>query len=466
MESVKLASAIAACPFFLIAVSVIFLIMGKIKFLRSAEGYAAFLAVLTALFFMRFPTENIHLFDGMAVISGMTAWIWIIVLVSLAGSGFVSIVRQLQHPGSYYFLLFFSAASAMLAAAADNLFFAFAASEVSIIPLYFLVSCRRGKQGLYAAYKLSVFGSFFSAFSMLGLAFLNYSCPSLYFSALSKTGLPDGLAVMGFLLYAFSFSFKVAAAPFNLVYRDVLSGAPGPVAAFIASSWVLCGLPALYKIYSLFYSGPVHDFFPAMAVLSVIAGGISAFYGRSLKRIAVGLLSAGIGFCLLAFSGDKSGLIALIYHLPALAASVAGLFLFSFYFEKEEISLPLSGLAGFAARKPVIAVSATVCLFSAAGLPPFGGFFAKFLILFSLIKSESFFLAAAGMIGLAFSVLCCFKLVSVLFFRQEQPLPEGKAVPRAYVPLAADLCIIILAIFLAAYGIFSNYFIGKISAML
>lgn len=474
METVNISAMIAVSPVFLILSAIFVLCAGIIKPLRGAECYAALLASLVALVFMRFPATEISLFGGLAVINGATALVWYVLLTALAGSIFVSMSYRLQHPGTYYFLMFVSAAGSMLVAAADNLIFAFAASETALLPLYFLTACRRGRQGIRAAYRFSVSGILFAALSMVGLAFLNYSCPSLSFTELSKSGLPGGLALVGFILFLSGFTFKLAALPFNFVFRDVFSGAPGAVAAYMASAWTLSGLPVLYKIYSLFYSGPVHNFFPTVAVLTVAAGSLSAFYSQDLRKTGTGLLCAGIGFCLLSFSGEKGGEIALLYHIPALAASAAGLFLFSLYFEKEEIAIPMSGLSGFADRHPVVALSAAVCLFSAAGMPPLGGFFAKFIILFTLLRNGHFMLAMTGIFCLLFSVLCSLKLISSVFFSNAaesadgavSTYPEQKSLKsgRNEVSPAVNLSIFLLAVFLSVYGIFSKYFLGKISA--
>ena len=473
METVNISAMIAVSPVFIMLSAFFFPVAGIVKPLRGTECYAALLASLVALFFLRFPASEISLFGGLAVINGATVLVWYVLIAALAGSVFVSMSVRLQHPGIYYFLLFVSAAGSMLVAAADNLIFAFAASETALLPLYFLDSCRRGKQGIRAAYKFSVSGLLFAAISMAGLAFLNYSCASLSFAELSKSGLPGGLALSGFILFLSGFAFKIAALPFNFVFRDVFSGAPGPVAAYMASAWTVSGLPVLYKIYSLFYSGPVHNFFPVAAVLTVIAGSVSAFYSSDLRKTGTGLLCAGIGFCLLSFSGEKGGEIALLYHIPALAASAAGVFLFSFYFEKEEIAIPMQALSGFADRHPVVSLSAAACLFSAAGLPPLGGFFAKFIILFTLLRNGHFMLAAAGIFCLLFSVLCCLKLVSSIFFRNAAELSSAvsanmsggtKKNGRYEISPAVNLSIIILAVFLSVYGIFSKYFLGKIAA--
>ena len=461
-NSMSSAAMSAASPFFLVASSFVLLFMGAVKRFRGIEGYAALTAAATALFFLRIPESSVSLFGGMAVIGWQAAWMWGIILASLAGAAFISISIPLQHPGIYYFLLFLSASGCMLTAASDNLFFAFLSSEIASVPLYFLVSCRKGGQGLFAAYKFSLSGMFLSSSMLLGLSFLNYSCPSLSFAVLAHSGLPDGIAVAGFILFSSALCLKMSAVPFNLVCRDVFSDSPAAVAAFMSSAWAVSALPVLYKIYSLFYYGPVHNLFPVLAVITALFGAYMAFYGGSMRKIAFGCVCFGTGFSILSFADGTSGNIALFYHLPAFAAGSAALFLFSFYFEKEELSLPLSGLAGFLDRHPVIAFSAAASLFSAAGLPPFGGFFAKIIILFSLLEKGHFFIACAGCIFIFLACWCSIRIVSAVFFHEPEEQKNTKT-EKENVPLSVGFVIILLAIFLAFYGIFSSYFLEKIS---
>ncbi len=466
MESLKIATSAAASPFFLAISSILLLLIGIVRPLRDKTGYAALIAALTAFFFLRYPNQDFAMFSGMAIISGQAVWLWKIILAALSCTAFISISFRLQYPGIYYFLLFISSAGAMMAAAADNIFFAFIAAEIAVIPLYFLSACRKGRQGLFAAYKFSASGMFFAAITMLGIAFLNYSCSSLSLRDLSQYGLPDGLALTGFILFSAGFSFKMLALPFNLTFRDVYSYSPAAISAYMAAAWSLSAIPVLYKVSCLFYSGPVHDFFSVLAIITVISGAFFAFYGRDMRRIACGVMCMGTGFSLLAFGGTQTGEIALLYHLPAYAAAVAGLFIFSFYFEREELSIPLSGLAGFSERHPIISLSAAIVLFSAVGLPPFGGFFAKFMILFSLIKEGSFYTACAGCVSMFITCWCCIRIVSAVFF--QNPIQDENAVSdrkgkNGDIPLSAGFAITAIAVFLAIYGIFSSYFLDRIS---
>lgn len=466
MDNIVLSAGTVVSPFFLVASGLFLLFVGKIiRPLKGTEGYAAFLAALIALLFLHTPSAPVVFLGGNAIISGYTVWIWRIILLSLAGTSFISISFNLQHSGIYYFLLFISAAGSMFTAASDNLFFALISAEISIVPLYFLVSCRKGRQGLFAAYRLSVSGLFLTAACLLSIAFLNYSCPSLSLTALSEMGLPDGIALLGFLLFSAAFSLKMLALPFNLVFKDVFTDSPAAISAFMASVWSVSAFPVLYKIYSLFYSGPVHNFFPVLALITSAFGAYQAFYGKNIRRISFGCMCFGTGFSLLSFVGEISGEIALLYHLPAFSAASAALFIFSFYFEKEELSLPLSSLAGFSEKHPVIASAAAASLFSAAGLPPFAGFFAKSIILFSLLKNGYFLIAVSGAVFMFFACCCSIRIVSAIFF-QDKSLHEPDVQEKTRdVPLSAAFVLILLALFLAFYGIFASYFLAKIAAL-
>lgn len=463
MEHINTAAMVAVCPLFLIISAFLMLIPEfLIKRLKGIEGYTALAAGLIACISLRFLEVKVSLFNDVILITNTTIWLWIIVLLSLITVIFVSLAAKIERAGIYYFLLFFSAAGTMLTISSNNLFFAFISSECAISPLYFLIS--RNKQGLQAAYKFSTSGIFFSALSMLGLAILNYTCPSLSFSHLSSTGLPSALTSAGFLLFAFGFAFKSAAAPFNLAIRDALKAASPEIAAYIAVVLPLGAIPVLYKVYGLFYSGSVHSLIPVLAILTLILGALFAFYSDNVRKLAVELSFANIGITLLAFCGGEEGYIALLYHLPAFSAALLGIFLFSSYFEKEHFSLPISKFAGFAVKKPIISSAALICLLSLVCFPFFAGFTTVFYILFSLLLHENYALVIFSCFGLFFMAFCAMNFMSTIFF--EEPSAQSYEIEDSNYAYVVKLSLFAIALFILVYGIFPQFFIAKITAFI
>ena len=65
----------------------------------------------------------------------------------------------------------------------------------------------------------------------------------------------------------------------------------------------------------------------------------------------------------------------------------------------------ISDLSGISKKHPMLAISLLIILFSLAGVPPLGGFFAKFYVFVAVVEQEMYALA---IIGLLTTVLSAF----------------------------------------------------------
>jgi len=99
--------------------------------------------------------------------------------------------------------------------------------------------------------------------------------------------------------------------------------------------------------------------------------------------------------------------------------------------EREDEPHLISDLAGQGWRRPVIALALTVCLFSLAGLPPFVGFAAKFMVFRAAVNEGLIWLAVLGVVN---SLISAFFYLRVVYVMYMQPLPRREP---AFAPSAA-----------------------------
>ena len=76
----------------------------------------------------------------------------------------------------------------------------------------------------------------------------------------------------------------------------------------------------------------------------------------------------------------------------------------------------ISDLSGLSKQKPLFAFSFLILLFSLAGIPPLGGFFAKFFIFMSVIESELYVLAVIGLLTTVISAFYYLKVIKIIYF--------------------------------------------------
>ena len=76
----------------------------------------------------------------------------------------------------------------------------------------------------------------------------------------------------------------------------------------------------------------------------------------------------------------------------------------------------ISDLSGISKKHPLIAFSFLVILFSLAGIPPLGGFFAKFYVFMSVIENEMYTLAIIGLLTTVVSAFYYLRIIKTIYF--------------------------------------------------
>jgi NADH-quinone oxidoreductase subunit N len=188
------------------------------------------------------------------------------------------------------------------------------------------------------------------------------------------------------LLVLAGLGFKIAAVPFHVWAPDVYEGAPTPVTAFLAIGSKAGGFILLLNALSLPFADPAvaQIWIPVLGVLaalSLILGNLAAIPQRSLKRL---LAYSGIGhagYLLIGVTAHTSlGRAAVVFYLVTYFLGAGTAFLVLVLARRKIPNDMIYSFAGLVQRSPLLAFSLAVALVSMAGIPPFAGFFGKFLI--------------------------------------------------------------------------------------
>ena len=76
----------------------------------------------------------------------------------------------------------------------------------------------------------------------------------------------------------------------------------------------------------------------------------------------------------------------------------------------------IEDLSGLSKERPMLSFSFLILFFSLAGIPPLGGFFAKFFIFMSVIESEMYILAIIGLLTTVLSAFYYLKVIKIIYF--------------------------------------------------
>ena len=174
-------------------------------------------------------------------------------------------------------------------------------------------------------------------------------------------------------------------------------------------------------------------------VLSIIIGSLGLNSQLLIKRFLAYSGIAHVGFMLLALETSDLSLnllsTSLAYFNYAIIYAISSLSLFliiirmSTYLGKE--IKYLSQLYGMFQFNPYLSISFGLTVFSLIGVPPLLGFYAKLLIIFSLIKTH-FYIA---LIVITFSVIACARYLTLVknvsFGFNEYASMQGGKLPKA-----------------------------------
>jgi NADH-quinone oxidoreductase subunit N len=225
---------------------------------------------------------------------------------------------------------------------------------------------------------------------------------------------------------AAAFFFKVGAAPFHMWLCDVYEGCLTTVSAFFASVPKLVLFSVLIKLYIFVFSGyqEVSTFFLLFSgFLSVFLAAFGGLYQKRLKRLLAYSAISHTGFILLGTSIASVGSImsCVIYLVLYVFMSLASFSILLLVGVNNKIPKYLVNWAALASRNSVLAITFSLLLFSAAGVPPLSGFYSKLCILLSLLACD--FLLATIFVVLLTSVTCFYyiRLIKLLFFANFGP---------------------------------------------
>ncbi|MEZ4360271.1 MAG: NADH-quinone oxidoreductase subunit N [Kofleriaceae bacterium] len=362
-----------------------------------------------------------------------------------AAVALISPAHQREHGwqnGEYYGVMLLSASGMAMLAHANDLCTVFLGVETMSIGVYVMTGLRRSsRRGNEAAMKYFLMGAFATGFLLYGMALIYGAAGTTSLarlqSALTATSNP-GLAITGGFLLVVAFGFKVAAVPFHMWAPDAYEGAPTPVTAFMAAAVKAGAIAAMLRVFGTALGGDLLPYgtlgwaspMVVIAAITITIGNIAAVRQENVKRmlayssishggvLLVGLASLGLG--------SQTAHASLVYYLIAYCVTTVGAFsVVAYVGSGKRERLLIDDWAGLASKHPGAALAMTVCLLSLGGMPPTGGFFAKFYLFKSATEvydSQLLWLVIIGVVNSAISIFYYLRIVTAMYFR-EAPEP-------------------------------------------
>jgi NADH-quinone oxidoreductase subunit N len=272
----------------------------------------------------------------------------------------------------------------------------------------------------------------------------------------------NGLEIVGVAFVIVGFAFKVSAVPFHTWAPDTYEGAPTPVTAFLSVASKAAGFVALVTLVFVAFPGASDVYGPmiwGMAALTMTVGNVLALRQTNIVRmLAYSSVSQG-GFILmpLAYANDPdtggSALNAVVVYLLVYAFMNLGAFAVVIAVSRKTRSGEISSFGGLFGYAPGMAVAMTVFMASLAGIPPLGGWFAKFNAFKAVLDAENtsaYVIASIAAVNTVISAAYYFKVLRTVWV---DDAPDGNTAPiNTPQPILAALGITVIGTF--AVGIY------------
>jgi NADH-quinone oxidoreductase subunit N len=427
--------------------------------LSSIAGFGLLAAFVPVLTLALFDDRAISMFGGGYVVDDFSLVLKGLFLLA----GYVVILLSTSYveeggyyQGEYYSLLVSSIAGMMMMASSRDLVSMFVALEVLSIPAYMLAAWRkRDVRSNEAGMKYFLLGVFASAVMLYGMSLLYGATGSTLFTTIQEKLAADGIGSVAALAIVFivvGFAFKVSAVPFHSWAPDTYEGAPTPITAFLSVASKAAGFVALLLL--LFVALPAgkdvwQPLFWVLAALTMTVGNLLALRQTNIVRmLAYSSVSQG-GFILmpLAVVGQgvetqRESLTAVVTYLIVYAAMNLGAFAVVLAVARKTRSGEISSYGGLFGYAPGLATLMTGFMAALAGIPPLGGWIAKFNVFKALLSAGGGWAVALAAIGAVNSVVAFGYYGRILREMWMKPAPDGDESPvRVPQPLAVALAI-------------------------
>jgi multicomponent Na+:H+ antiporter subunit D len=252
------------------------------------------------------------------------------------------------------------------------------------------------------------------------------------------------LPVTALVLMTLGLLLKSAIFPLHGWLPGAHGNAPGPVSA-VLSAMVVKG--SLYIVWRLWFwlaadwpLGWAPTLLGALGAAAIVYGSVLALLQVRLKLMIAYSTVAQLGYLMLAFPLLASGgFAAATYHLLSHGLAKAAMFLAAANLLSGVGSDRLEHLRGADRRFPTDVFTIAVAGISILGLPPSGGFVAKWLLLQAAWAQDGWVWIAAILIGGLLAAAYLFRPLAILTARPPAEARPGAVAPHRLASIAAML---------------------------
>jgi NADH-quinone oxidoreductase subunit N len=408
---------------------------------NEKRSWLAYFTIASLLFAMiasyGLNGKGLPLYQGLYIIDPFSNFFKMIIYVAAIITILFSLPyldREDIHIGEYYAFILFSTVGMMVMVSAGDLITLFLGIELMSLCFYVMVGLKRGShRSVEASFKYFLLGAFSAAIFLFGISFLYGATGTETISGIAafvaNPGSLKPMVLLGIVLTLVGFAFKISAAPFHMWTPDVYEGAPTVVTGFMATASKIAAFGVFLRVFWVSFSADKMDWnllIIILSILSMLVGNLVALRQTNIKRMLAYSSIGHAGYASMALlQPNRESLFALMFYVFVYMFMTLGAFGIVLMLRKSgEEGEEISDLLGLYKRHPIAAFTMLVFMFSLAGIPPFGGFLAKFYIFFAVIHAGYAWLAVVGIIFAAIGAFYYLRIVMLMYMKDPEASVE------------------------------------------
>lgn len=386
--------------------------------------------------------------------------------------------KEKDHPNKFFALLLLIEVGLMGVYTAADYFLFYIMWEITLIPMYFLISWYGGPRRHYSAIKFFIYTHVASLVMLIGIFALAFQAAAsagtgvvdFSFAAILAESSTFGTLFQDlvFGLLFFGFFVKMPAVPFHTWLPDAHTEAPTAGSVLLAGVMLKMGSYGIIRICLEVLPQGAHDWqwvMIAMGLLAAIYGAYACIAQRDLKKMVAYSSISHMGLVMLSMGLlTEIGIQFAIFQMFAHGLISAMLFMVCGWLGHAIGTREIPLLGGLASKLPIFAGMMMFCFMASLGLPGLIGFWGEFGIIFGFTE----FLEGQNMIYLLVFCLLSLLLTAGYYLWAMQRTLFGHVTTKIDLSHAHDfnrlefVCLGVLVIAIVLYGVWPDLALSQI----
>jgi proton-translocating NADH-quinone oxidoreductase chain N len=361
-------------------------------------------------------------------------------------------VDSSRRPSERYFAIMLILAAALMGAVfSGDLLTLFIFWEAAAAGSSFLMIYKKDPVSLNSTLKYLVMIIIASAFIVFGLSIVYGLTGSLNFWAVREALMvlaDKSLLLIAFILIATGYAIEAAIVPFHFWLPDAYTAAPSSSAAFLSALIDQGSYYVLIRVLLFILTPPAvlnwTFMLAVMAALTMIVGNMFALIQDNVKRLIANICVADVGYNLVGITSVTAlGLTGNLYFFLMGGITTALSFMAIGVISRHGFRT-FDDFAGLGRKMPFVSLALVIAGLSFAGVPPFGGFMAKYLVFTAAIQANLSWLAVIGVLTSVLQVAYILRLVNYMYAKNPKDDHVIKEPKRLLIPIFILVAAIII----------------------